>query len=398
MKPVDRVRAALHFLKPDRIPVFNLMGLINLIFKNDVYPMNVMPPKKWQPGWSEDEIGLFPHFNLPLGWKWKQPDWVNAPKYKNWKTQDREEIDEWGCYWKQTGLKTSMGHPSKPSLLDWSDLDNYIERYFLDPDDKSRYQVGLRFSKIFGRRKYRIIAIGSGPFTIAHRMVGFSKFLIELRRHPNDVKLLLQHITDILVKFVDNYVKFGANPHGVLMTEDLGTQERPFMSPKLFKELFEPHYRRIIDAAHEFGGEYHQHCCGKIDELIPLLIDWGLDAFEFDSPRMTGYPALKPFRGKIMFWACVNIQSIYVHGTPEEVQREVWHMVRNLGTPDGGFGAYFYPDYKDIRVAKDIIKAFSQGIKKFGTYSKIRSAWWDAPVSEEWDNDIVPPLPPLDER
>jgi hypothetical protein len=61
---------------------------------------------------------------------------------------------------------------------------------------------------------------------------------------------------------------------------------------------------------------------------------------------MSGYNDLKEYRGKIMFWGCVNIQSIYIHGTPEEVEREVWHMVRNLGTPDAKksnekFGIWF---------------------------------------------------------
>ncbi|MHA1324654.1 MAG: uroporphyrinogen decarboxylase family protein [Candidatus Helarchaeota archaeon] len=393
MKPVDRVRAAIHFSNPDPIPVFNITVLFNLIFRNDVYPMNVMPPKTWQPGWADDEVGLFPHFDLPLGWKWQKPDWVNLPDYRNWQNQVREEIDEWGCIWNQPGERKTMGHPGRPSLPEWSHLEEYIERYFLDPDDKRRYALGLRFSRIFGRRKYRMISIGSGPFTIAHRMRGFSQFLIDLRRHPNEVKRLLEAITDRLVRFIHNYVKFGANPHGVLMIEDLGTQYRPFMSPALFKQFFEAPYRRIIDVTHEFRGEYHQHCCGKIDELIPLLMDWGLDALEFDSPRMTGYPALRPFRGKLMFWGCVNIQSIYVHGSPAEVEREVWHMVRNLGTPEGGFGAYFYSQYKDINVSPANIKAFWKGLKKYGRYSKIPRIWWKAPVIDQWIDDEVPPLP-----
>ncbi len=393
MKPVDRVKAALHFSKPDRIPVFNLMGLYNLIFKNDVYPMNVMPPKSWQPGWAADEVGMFPHFVLPLGWKWNEPEWVKQPEYINWKNQDHEEIDEWGCIWKQIAGSTDMGHPGRPSLTDWSDLEKFTDRYFLDPDIKSRYQLGLRFSKIFGRRKYRIIGMGSGPLSIASRIRGFARFLVDHRKNPQEVKLLLEKITDILVRQINNYVKFGGKPHGIIMNEDLGDQSRPFMSPRLFQEFYEPNYRRIIDATHDFGGEYHQHCCGKIDELIPLLIDWGLDAFEFDSPRMTGYPSLKPFRGKIMFWGCVNIQSIFVNGTPEEVQREVWHMIRNLGTPEGGYGAYYYSNFRDIQVPKENIKAFSEGIKKYGNYKKIPLEWWNAPVVEEWQDHLVPPLP-----
>ena len=101
----------------------------------------------------------------------------------------------------------------------------------------------------------------------------------------------------------------------------------------------------------------------------------------------------------IMFWGCVNIQSIYPLGTPGECEREVWHMMRNLGTKDGGFGAYFYPQPYHIKAPKENIKAFKRGLKKYGVYRKIPAAWWDAPTIDEqggtWVDDSVPALPSI---
>ena len=110
---------------------------------------------------------------------------------------------------------------------------------------------------------------------------------------------------------------------------------------------------------------------------------------------MNGYYDLAPFRGKIFFWGCINIQSLYVHSTPDEIEREVWHMMRNLGTKHGGYGAFFYPTPKVLKVPRRNIKAFERGIEKFGMYDKIPSSWWDYPVSENWDYYEVPDLPPL---
>ncbi|MFW9881140.1 MAG: uroporphyrinogen decarboxylase family protein, partial [Candidatus Thorarchaeota archaeon] len=172
-------------------------------------------------------------------------------------------------------------------------------------------------------------------------------------------------------------------------------QKGPFFSPKMFKKHYESSYKYIIDEAHALGMEVHHHCCGKINPLLPVLIEWGLDAIELDSPRMSGYPHLKFYRGKILFWASVNIQSIYTLGTPEEVEREVWHMIRNLGTKNGGFGAYFYPTPNDLRVPRKNIKAFEIGLEKYGDYSKIPSYWWNYPIKEVWKDFEVPPLPPL---
>lgn len=394
MNPIERVRAALHFTGPDRVPVMNFMSAFNLLFFTDVHPMAPVPPKSWQPGWSDDEVGLFPQYSDDLpGFRWKVPEWAKDPKYKDWRHIPHEEIDEWGCIWYQTDRRISVGHPGRPSLPDWSNLDEYIDRYFLDPEDKSRYRLTMAANKIFSFRKYRMIVIGTGPFNIAANMRGFTTFLSDHRRNPERVKYLLGQITDNLVKQIKMFIKLGGKPHGVFMYEDLASQTQPFMNPLQFKEFYEPHYRALIDAIHDYGGEFHHHCCGKIDRLIPLFIEWGHDALELDSPRMTGYPDLRPFRGKIMFWGCVDIQKIYVKPNPKAVEQEVWHMVRNLGTPDGGFGAYFYPQYYHIKAPKANISAFRRGLKKYGKYSKIPASWWSTPPPEEWDFDEVPPLP-----
>jgi uroporphyrinogen decarboxylase len=397
MYSIERVRRAIHLEEPDRVPIMRVGSAFDLLFRTDVHPMTAVPSKKYQPGWSEDEIGIFPHFDYPIGWKWKEPDWAKTPKYKNLRNQPHEEIDWWGCIWNVSGKKDTMGHPGRPSLPDWSKLDAYIDRFFPDPEDKGRFTLSLRLNRLLSRLRYRVIMPTYGPFHISANMRGFINFLIDHRKQPEKVKYLLEQITNNFIKEIKMFVKLGGKPHGVFMYEDLGDQQNPFISPAMFKEFYEPVYRRLFDTAHDFGGEFHLHCCGKIDKLIPLLIDWGLDALELDSPRMTGYPALKPFRGKIMIWGCVNIQSIYVKGTPEEVEREVWHMMRNLGTPKGGCGFYFYPQSHDIQTPQENIKAFARGTKKFGRYSKIPVQWWDYPTVEEWDYNKVPPLPPINE-
>ena len=94
-----------------------------------------------------------------------------------------------------------------------------------------------------------------------------------------------------------------------------------------------------------------------------------------------------------MIWGDMNIQTIYPKGTPDEVEREVWHMIRNLGTPDGGFGAYFYPASRQLNVPVENVRAYKSGLEKFGDYSRIPPRWWTAPVPTEWKDNEVPPLP-----
>jgi hypothetical protein len=282
-------------------------------------------------------------------------------------------------------------------LPKWEKYDEYFAKYAPNPTDRSRFRLAFELKEHGDPEKYRLLMpMYHGLSQLSSYIRGFNNYLIDHKRNPNQLKRLLEHIADYYVDLIKTSIKLGLEPHGLWLTDDLGEQSGPFIHPKMFDTFYEPSYKRIFDIAHDFGLDVHMHCCGKVDELLPSFIKWGLNAIEFDSPRMSGYTDLKQYRGKIMFWGCVNIQSIYWNGSPGEIEREVWHMIRNLGTKYGGYGAYFYDDYKDINITRKSIKAFSKGVEKYGDYSKIPEHWWDYPTVEVWNDFEVPPLPPID--
>ena len=49
----ERVKAALNFNKPDKVPTFNLIA-------GDIFPVPVIFSKQWKPGWNVGEENLFP--------------------------------------------------------------------------------------------------------------------------------------------------------------------------------------------------------------------------------------------------------------------------------------------------------------------------------------------------
>ena len=391
MNSKERVKAALRFMNPDKVPVFNLAA-------GDAYPIVITPSKNWKPGWNNEEEGLFPH--IRGSYKWDKPPWAqDNPLYEgnNWRSIPHEEIDEWGNIWNMKGNDTDMGHPGRASLVDWDDYDSYIKKYNPDADDKTRFSLAHSMQNSAGNDLYNLLLFPTqGPSHMVSAMRGFSNYLVDHAKHPQELGRALEFVAEFHVNLMKNALKNGINVHGIWLVDDLGEQQGPFFSPKTFKKHYESSYKYIIDEAHKLGLDVHLHCCGKIDRLLPVLIEWGLDAIELDSPRMSGYVDLRPYRGKIMFWGCVNIQSIYTLGTPEEVEREVWHMVRNLGTKNGGFGAYLYPQPKDIRTKRANIRAFQKGLKKYGVYSEIPAHWWNHLVTDFWKDSEVPPLPSLD--
>jgi len=391
MNSKERVKTALHFKKPDRVPVFNRAA-------GDIFPIFITPSKKWKPGWNEGEEGLFPH--IRGSYRWERPPWAQDNPLNEgikWRSIPHEEIDEWGCIWNMKGNDTDMGHPGRASLVNWDEYDNYIKKYNPNANDETRFLAAHSMQKNAGNDLYKLLLFPTqGPSHVVSAMRGFNNYLVDHRKHPQELERALEFVAEYHVNLMKNALKNGINIHGIWLVDDLGEQKGPFFSPKTFKKHYESSYKYIIDEAHNHGLDVHLHCCGKIDRLLPVLIEWGLDAIELDSPRMSSYVDLRPYRSKIMFWGCVNIQSIYPLGTPEEVEREVWHMVRNLGTKNGGYGAYLSPDAKVLRIKRANIKAFKKGLDKYGVYSEIPTHWWDYPTIENWNDFEVPPLPPLD--
>jgi len=389
---IERVKAAINFKGPDKVPVWKFGS------GSDLYILANLPSVNWRPGHDDVEKGLFPHTGNDLVikyglWKWDKPEWAKNDKYKDWLNLPREEVDEFGTIWVRKGINT-MGHPGRPSLQDYSKLDEYFEKYTPNFDEKSRYSYAIQMCNKKATDKYRMCSLGLGPFQIASQIRGFEKILSDQYRKKNELKELLEHLTNCFINLEKMWVKYGGNPDGFVLYDDLGEQRGPFFSNKIFKDFYKSVYKNLFETAHDLGCDFHLHCCGKIDPIIPLLIEWGLDALELDSPRMTGYHELNQYRGKIMIWACLNIQSIYTLGTPSECEREVWHMIRNLGTPLGGMGAYFYPQVDHIQVTQANIDAFSEGLAKYGNYENLPDHWWTYPVVDDWKDNEVPPLPP----
>ena len=126
---------------------------------------------------------------------------------------------------------------------------------------------------------------------------------------------------------------------------DLGTQAAPMMSPRLYREMVWPHYRRLWDFIRsKTEAKIFYHSCGSIVPLIPLLIEGGVDVIHPVQPGATrmGSQAgerkwLKQEFGKdISFWGGLDQQQVLPFGTAAEV-REATRRLLDDFMPGGGF-------------------------------------------------------------
>lgn len=271
--------------------------------------------------------------------------------------------DEWGCHWEKINNKT-MGRVVRPPLSNWTDFDNY---QFPDPLAKDRFkEAEKRFSKI--KNKY---VLGGAEFTLFERMHflrGFENLLEDIYLNKEKVEMLADKILDFQIQIVKQWGRIGVN--AVSFTDDWGTQNSLIIHPKVWRRIFKPRYKRLFDVVHEEGMHLFFHSDGQIYEIIPDLIECGVDVLEVAQPHLLGIERVsRDFKGRVCFWGIVDKQKTLVSGTEEEIREEAIKLVELLGSSKGGFIAMAdMQDIRDLEIPQKNFTMMCETFEKFGKY------------------------------
>lgn len=167
-------------------------------------------------------------------------------------------------------------------------------------------------------------------------------FLMKLAAEPKKVHQFLDKLVETHLKNLDKFLgNVGSNIDVILFGDDLGMQSGPQISPKMYREFFKPRHQLMWQQAKKLADvKVMLHCCGGVYELLPDLIEAGLDAINpvqiscngMDSKRLK-----KEFGKDITFWGggC-DTHFMLPNGKPEQIKKHVKQQVE-IFKPNGGF-------------------------------------------------------------
>jgi uroporphyrinogen decarboxylase len=272
-------------------------------------------------------------------------------------------FDEWGVGRRSSG--TAWGNAEVHPLNDLSALDGYR---FPDVTAPERFRDAETLARA-GREAGKYV-VGADPILGIERLrllVGFSDLMLALYTDRPRVERLLDRLVEMTLEVVRAYAGMGT-VDGFMTWEDWGLQTTLQIKPEQWREIFKPRYARVVEATHAAGMHYLFHCCGQISDIIPDLIDIGMDVLQLDQPRLMGVDRLADeFGGKICFWNTVDIQwSPLPEVTLDELRAEVKHMVEAFGRFNGGLIARHYPQPKDIAMPPEKHQAIYEAFMEYG--------------------------------
>lgn len=179
-------------------------------------------------------------------------------------------------------------------------------------------------------------------FAAGQILRGFENFMVDLLADKPLAHALMGRLVDCYEERVRKYVEaVGEYCTVIQVNDDLGTQNGLQLSLATYREMVKPYHARLWKLIKELSGKpLLLHSCGSIYEVIPDLIEMGVDAINPVQVRAADMDSAKlkrEFGQELTFWGggC-DTQVVLGTGTPREVKDEVRRRCDDLA-PGGGF-------------------------------------------------------------
>ncbi len=316
MTPRERWLAVLNGEKPDRVPM-------------DYWATEESTQKLLQHLGCSDTQELFEHLHID------RPVSV-GPRYVG--PSLPPDTDVFGCRSRDieygTGIyRECISHP----LAEYETVEEVEANYaWPDPDwwDYSDIPDQLK-----GNEDKPIAGGGSEPFLTYCHLRGQERGYMDLVINPELVHYCLDKLFDL--RYEDTRRIYEQIPGQVDITwvaEDLGSQESLLFSPTQIREFLLPRMKRMIDLAHQAGAFVFHHSDGAVREILPDMIDAGIDVLNPVQWRCVGMDReglKRDFGDKLAFHGAMDNQYTLPFGTVEEVRQEVLDNLRILGAGGG---------------------------------------------------------------
>ncbi len=157
----------------------------------------------------------------------------------------------------------------------------------------------------------------------------------------HDDRPMLERLMDILLDHQANVMeqvlaRYGGDIAYVMVNDDIGHNQGLLIHPDMFLDIFPKRMERLLAPAKAHGKLVLMHTDGKMDGIIPILRDAGIDAVHPVEPESNDIEAVKErWKGEMALVG--NIPTVLLaYGTEEEVDEMVRDYCVRLG-PGGGW-------------------------------------------------------------
>lgn len=216
-----------------------------------------------------------------------------------------------------------------PSLeaYQWPEMDDVF-----DPDWE------VRAGRFIDRNQDRFIVgiLGYGLFERTWTLRGFENMLSDCILEEDFYDELVERLAEHQLAMMERILELPVD--GIMFSDDWGYQKGVLIGAARWRKFLKPRLARMYQRVHQAAKFTLSHCCGSIAEIMPDLIEIGLDVIESVQPEavdMSPYELKRRFGTEITFWGGLGSQSTIQYGTHDEIKAEVKKLCEQMGVGGG---------------------------------------------------------------
>ncbi len=232
---------------------------------------------------------ISPKENLKLVLDKKKPVWAPNMLQEKGMTfcphdNDRPAFGQSGLDWfgvSWTYVDVVGGQMVTPDTFILKDPLEWEEKMIFPDLDAMDFSVGAEEAeKMIDPDKLTFYLLQDGLFERLLSICNPTDVLCFLIEEPESAKRYFNRMADYKIALMDKVIREWAPFDAFINSDDWGTQISTFISPEMYREyLFEP-MKRITDFAHSRGKYIDYHSCGKVETLVPQMVELGADMWE----------------------------------------------------------------------------------------------------------------------
>lgn len=235
--------------------------------------------------------------------------------------------DAWGVMWTNQGPSPMIdGNTVAKNFRLFNDMDEWKDKVHFPPIDFMPVEQILNgmLHGMGANRDEHVISclLLSGAFERMNQMIGFENALTAFYEYPDEVHEFFEAMCDYKIKCIELAHKY-LKPDIIHMHDDWGTNDNMFFSPEIWREFIKPIEKRYADKIHELGMLYMHHSCGYITQIVPDLVEIGVDAINPVMVKNDIDAIMEQYGDKITVVGGVDSQPMEIAGTPEAVGKAV---------------------------------------------------------------------------
>ena len=237
-------------------------------------------------------------------------------------------FDEWGIGHWAGGLEGTLERMYPPLAAAESVRE-------VDALPSPRIEANVDASAIAGFHAagYPVFGYAGSIYEWSWWLRGMERFLVDLAEEPELAEAVIRKVEEHTTRLALATARRGVDV--LCVYDDAGTQRGMQISPAWWRRFIKPAWQRVLAAVRRECPDvrFFLHCCGKIDAIVPDVIELGFDILHPLQPECVDFATVYRQYGKrIALCATMSAQRILPFGTPDDVRREVRRLAATVGS------------------------------------------------------------------